>query len=85
VLIGGQPVLYLERGGKAIQTLVAAHDPRLAPALRALVDYVRSGKAAVRRLPLEKVDGVPAMASSLGALLVEVGFQEGPRRLTLGA
>jgi ATP-dependent Lhr-like helicase len=85
VLTGGAPVLYLERGGKAIQTLVPSHDPRLAPALRALVDYVRSGKAAVRRLPLEKVDGVAALTSPLGPLLVEVGFQEGPRRLTLGA
>ena len=85
VLIAGQPVLYLERGGKAIQTLVPSHDPQLGPALRGLVDYVRSGKAAVRRLPLEKVDGVPALTSPLGPLLVEVGFQEGPRRLTLGA
>jgi ATP-dependent Lhr-like helicase len=85
VLISGEPILYLERGGKAMQTLVAAGDERLAAALSALVAHVREGRAAVRRLPLEKVDGVPALSSPLGSLLIQVGFQEGPRRLTLGA
>jgi hypothetical protein len=49
VLSGGDPILYLERSGRALQTLVQADDARLAPALVAL------------------------------------GFQEGPRRLTLTA
>ncbi len=34
VLAGGEPVLYLERAGRALQTLVAADDPRLRPAPR---------------------------------------------------
>ena len=33
VLVGGDPVVYLERGGRALQTLVSAGDPRLQPAL----------------------------------------------------
>jgi ATP-dependent Lhr-like helicase len=83
VLSGGEPLLYLERGGRALTTLVPPEDERLAPALGALVDYVRSGR--IKRVALEKVDGQPATGSELGALLVELGFQEGPRRLTLSA
>ena len=83
VLTGGEPVLYLERGGRALQTLVGAGDRRLAPALSALVDHVRTG--AIKRLALEKVDGEPAMSSPLAPALAELGFQEGPRRLTLSA
>ncbi|MGZ4307660.1 MAG: Lhr family helicase, partial [Solirubrobacteraceae bacterium] len=83
VLCGGDPILYLERSGRALQTLVAAEDPRLEPALDALVGQVRAG--AIKRLALEKVDGEPAMVSALGPALVALGFQEGPRRLTLTA
>jgi ATP-dependent Lhr-like helicase len=83
VLTGGEPVLYLERGGRALQTLVDADDARLQPALQALVEHVRSGRG--RRIGLEKVDGESAMKSPLAELLVTLGFQEGPRRLTLSA
>ncbi len=83
VLAGGEPILFLERGGRALQTLVDADDDRLHPALLALVEHVRRG--AIRRVALEKVDGEPAMGSPLGPALVALGFQEGPRRLTLSA
>ncbi|MGI8712486.1 MAG: DEAD/DEAH box helicase [Solirubrobacteraceae bacterium] len=83
VMIGGEPVLYLERGAKALQTLVDADDTRLAGALSALVDHVRSG--AIKRLAREKVDGESAMSSPLAPALTAIGFQEGPRRLTLTA
>ena len=83
VLAGGEPILYLERGGRALQTLVGADDERVEPAMRALVEHVRRG--AIKRLALEKVDGEPAMGSRFAPLLVGLGFQEGPRRLTLSA
>jgi ATP-dependent helicase Lhr and Lhr-like helicase len=83
VLAGGDPIVYLERGGRALQTLVAAADARIEPALSALVDHVRAG--AIKRVGLEKVDGEPAMSSPLGPALIALGFQEGPRRLTLSA
>ena len=83
VLAGGEPILFLERGGRALQTLVDADDDRLQPALVALVEHVQRG--AIRRVALEKVDGEPAMGSPLGPALVALGFQEGPRRLTLSA
>jgi ATP-dependent helicase Lhr and Lhr-like helicase len=82
-LAGGEPIVYLERGGRALQTLVATGDSRLPGALGALVDHVRSG--AIKRVALEKVDGESAMTSALAPILVELGFQEGPRRLTLTA
>ena len=60
MLAGGEPVLYLERGGRGLQTLVDADDPRLEPALAALVEQVRAG-ADQAQLALEKVDGEPAL------------------------
>ncbi|MDQ6731820.1 MAG: hypothetical protein M3022_16415, partial [Actinomycetota bacterium] len=83
VLAGGEPVVYLERGGRALQTLVDRGDGRLQPALAALVEHVRGGR--IKRLGLERVDGESAMSSPLAPLLTELGFQEGPRRLTLTA
>ncbi len=83
VLVDGDPILYLERGGRALQTLVAAGDARVRPALAALVDRVRRGT--IKRVALEKVDGESALTSALGPALLELGFQEGPRRLTLSA
>jgi ATP-dependent Lhr-like helicase len=83
VLSGGEPVSYLERSRRGLQTLVEADDPRLQAALEALVEHVRSGRG--RRIRLEKVDGEPAMSSPLAPLLVGLGFEEGPRRLTLSA
>ncbi|MGI9185602.1 MAG: DEAD/DEAH box helicase [Solirubrobacteraceae bacterium] len=85
VLAGGEPIVYLERGGRALQTLVAADDPRLEPALAALVQHVRGGRGRIKRLGLEKVDGESAMSSPLAPTLTALGFQEGPRRLTLSA
>jgi len=83
VLAGSEPVLYLERGGKALQSLVGADDPRIPQALQALADHATAGR--IRRIALEKVDGEPAMGSPWEAALAEVGFRAGPRRLTLSA
>ncbi|MGI8410999.1 MAG: Lhr family helicase, partial [Solirubrobacteraceae bacterium] len=77
VLAAGEPIVYLERGGRALQTLVGSEHPSLQPALAALVDHVRRG--ALKRVSLEKVDGEPALSSPLGPALVSLGFQEGPR------
>ncbi len=83
VLAGGDPILYLDRGGRALQTLVEGGDLRLEQALSALVEHVHRG--AIKRLALEKVDGEAALGSPLSPALVAHGFQEGPRRLTLSA
>ncbi|HWE32492.1 MAG TPA: DEAD/DEAH box helicase [Solirubrobacteraceae bacterium] len=83
VLSGGDPILYLERGGRSLITLVDSDDERLRPALTTIVEEVRRGR--IKRLGLEKVDGESALTSALGPALLELGFQEGPRRLTLSA
>jgi ATP-dependent Lhr-like helicase len=83
VLSEGDPILYLERGGRGLQTLVPADDPRIEPALVAIVEQVRAGR--IKRLALEKIDGESALGSRLSSVLVALGFQEGPRRMTLSA
>ena len=79
VLVDAQPALYLERGGRSLLTLTAAGES--ARALRGLADAVRAGK--LGRVALERLDGDPAIGSVLQGVFEEVGFQAGPRRLTL--
>ncbi|UGS39048.1 DEAD/DEAH box helicase [Capillimicrobium parvum] len=83
VLAGAAPVVFVEKGGRGLQVLVAADDPRLRDALEALAEFVRAGRAG--KLSLEKVDGEPVVGSDLEALLIELGFRPGPRKLTLSA
>ena len=83
VLCGGEPILFLERRGRALETLVQSGDARIEQALLALVEEVRARR--IKRLALEQVDGRAAMSSELAPALIALGFQEGPRRLTLSA
>jgi ATP-dependent Lhr-like helicase len=83
VLAGAEPVLYVEKGGRGIVTLVEAEDPRLRTSLAALAAFVTAGRG--RKVSLERVDGEPVVGSPLEPLLVEVGFRAGPRKLTLSA
>jgi ATP-dependent Lhr-like helicase len=79
VLAGGEPVLFVERGGR---TLVPLRDPDeswLRPALAALVDHVRT--RGIKRLAVERFDGEPVAESEAMPLLVEAGFLwPAPRR-----
>jgi ATP-dependent Lhr-like helicase len=90
VLVGGEPVLYLERGGRALRVLAelrpvdGAADPRLAIALDALAEHARAGRLA-GRIALERVDGEPVLGSRHRDALAAAGFRAGPRRLTLSA
>jgi ATP-dependent Lhr-like helicase len=97
VTVDDEPVLYVERGGRGLLTmcepsLVARatkasgardDDDVVHAALGALAQAVRAGRVA--RLALERIDGEPAPTCELAPLLVEHGFQTGPRRLTLSA
>ncbi|HEY2768094.1 MAG TPA: DEAD/DEAH box helicase [Solirubrobacteraceae bacterium] len=84
VLVGGDPVLYLERGGRALRVLRDAEDACVPLALHALAEHVRAGRAD-GRVALERVDGEPVLGTRWEAALTEVGFHAGPRRLTLSA
>ncbi|MGZ6707484.1 MAG: DEAD/DEAH box helicase [Solirubrobacteraceae bacterium] len=83
VLVGAEPVLYVERGGKGIATLADSDDPRMRPALEALAAFVTAGRG--RRLALERVDGEPVVGSPWEDVLIDLGFRAGPSKLTLSA
>jgi ATP-dependent Lhr-like helicase len=81
VLIGGEAVLYIERGGRSLMPLRDPDQAWLRPALDALVAYVQGGGA--KRLAVERFDGEPVTESDVMPLLVEAGFLAGPRRAVL--
>ena len=107
VLVEDRPVLYVERGGRGLSTLLdcpatsggplqgelpggepgasgpAGGDDPVRLGLAALAEAVRGGR--IGKLALERIDGQPAIASPFAALLIELGFHPGPRRLTLSA
>ena len=83
VSLGGEPVLYVERGGRSLVPLRDPSDAWLRPALVALVAHVRRG--GVKRLAVERFDGEPVVDTDAMQLLVEAGFLAGPRRAVLRA
>jgi ATP-dependent Lhr-like helicase len=82
VLLGGEPALFVERGGRSLVPLRDPEDGWLRVALAALVDHVkqRGGKT---RLAVERFDGEPVGETEVMALLLEAGFLAGPRRAVL--
>ena len=83
VLVGAEPAVYVERGGRGLTLLVGLEDPRLRPALTALAEFITGGRG--RKLSLERIDGEPVVGSPVEEMLVELGFRSGPRKLTLSA
>jgi ATP-dependent helicase Lhr and Lhr-like helicase len=83
VTLDAEPVLYVERGGKGLLPLREPDAEWLRPALEALAEAVKRGR--VPRLGIERFDGEPVVGSPTAELLIELGFRQGPRRLTLSA
>jgi ATP-dependent Lhr-like helicase len=83
VLLGGEPALFVERGGRSLVPLREPDDEWLRPALAALVGFVKRGGA--KRLAVERFDGEPVTETDVMPLLVEAGFLAGPRRAVLRA
>jgi ATP-dependent Lhr-like helicase len=81
VLLDGDAVLFVERGGRSLVPLREPDPEWLRPALAALVAHVRAGGA--KRLAVERFDGEPVVGSDALELLVEAGFLAGPRRAVL--
>ena len=74
VLVDGQPVIYLERGGRSLQTLPAfAARTAAAAGLAALRALVSDGR--LRALQIERIDGLPIAESPQRELLEAAGFQ----------
>jgi ATP-dependent Lhr-like helicase len=82
VLVDGQLVLYLERGGKTLLSF-AENDEQLATASSSLASTVISGRVA--KLTVEKVNGEYALGTDIGRALEAAGFGATPQGLRLRA
>src|SRR5690348_1266115 len=83
VLLGGEAVLFVERGGRTLVPLREPEEDWLRAALAELVAHVKRGGA--KRLAVERFDGEPVTETMVMPLLVEAGFLAGPRRAVLRA
>ncbi|HYZ18027.1 MAG TPA: DEAD/DEAH box helicase [Gaiellaceae bacterium] len=81
VLLGGEAVLFVERGGRTLLPLRDPDESWLRPALAALVERVKAGRG--KRLAVERFDGEPVGETAVMPLLLEAGFVPGPRRAVL--
>ncbi|HLB19092.1 MAG TPA: DEAD/DEAH box helicase, partial [Gaiellaceae bacterium] len=83
VLLGGEPALFVERGGRSLVPLRDPEEDWLRVALAALVEHVKKGGGTKKRLAVERFDSEPVGESEIMPLLLEVGFLAGPRRAVL--
>ncbi|HLX35431.1 MAG TPA: hypothetical protein VKR30_09365, partial [Candidatus Limnocylindrales bacterium] len=82
VLVDGVAALYVERGGRSLQTLPAFDDPRVAEAaLTALRELLGEGRD--RELVITRIDGEPVSTSAHREPLLRAGFVAGYRGLVL--
>jgi len=82
VLVDGVAALYVERGGRSLQTLPAFDDEAVADAaLAALPGLLGPGRD--RELVITRVDGLPIADSPHREALLAAGFSAGYRGLVL--
>jgi ATP-dependent helicase Lhr and Lhr-like helicase len=79
MLRDGEPLLYVERGGKGILRLQRLGDGELIECLGALAEAARQGM--IQKLAIERIDGEPVIGSGMEAALIEAGFRRQPRKL----
>jgi len=89
VLVDGELVLYLERGGKTLLTWSSSpqtdptDDARIRTATEALAAAARAGSLGT--ITVERVNGASALSSPFGILLEGAGFIATPRGLRIRA
>ncbi len=83
LLRDGEPLVFVERGGRGLLRLVPLQDKDLEEAMRALADAVAAGQ--LPKLAVEKLDGEAIIGSGHEEALVGAGFSRGPRKLTASA
>ncbi|HEX6781978.1 MAG TPA: DEAD/DEAH box helicase [Solirubrobacterales bacterium] len=83
LLRDGEPLVFVERGGRGLLRLKPLAGPELEEAMRALADAVRDGH--LPKLAIEKLDGEAVIGSGHEEALVGAGFSRGPRKLTASA
>jgi ATP-dependent Lhr-like helicase len=82
VLVDGEPVLYVERGGKSLLSFTD-NDSTLRSAASALSQAVREGW--LGQLAVQRADGEGALTSHLADILRDAGFRATPKGLRLRA
>ena len=83
LLRDGEPLVYVERGGRSLLRLTQLDEADLAAAARALADAVSAGR--LPKLAVEKLDGEPVIGSGHERPLLEAGFSRSPRKLSVAA
>jgi ATP-dependent Lhr-like helicase len=83
LLRDGEPIVFVERGGRGLLRLVRMEGGELEAAMRALADAVSAGQ--LPKLAVEKLDGEPVIGSGHEESLIAAGFSRGPRKLTASA
>jgi ATP-dependent Lhr-like helicase len=83
LLRDGEPLLFVERGGRGILRLRELEDEALAEAIGELARAAREGL--LPRLAIERLDGEPVIGSRLEEMLIAAGFSRQPRRLVASA
>jgi ATP-dependent Lhr-like helicase len=81
VLLAGEPALFVDRGGRSLVPLREPADDWLRAALAALVENM--SRMRLKRLAVERFDGIAVAESEIMSLLTEAGFVAGPRRAVL--
>ncbi|MFB9570267.1 DEAD/DEAH box helicase, partial [Saccharopolyspora hordei] len=82
VLVAGEAVFYVERGGKSLLSFTE-DESALRAAADGLVRVVRDGW--LDQLAVQRADGEGAWGSKLAAVLTEAGFRATPKGLRLRA
>ncbi len=79
LLRDGNPVVYVERGGKGIVRLVELEGEALVEAVAQLAAAAR--EQVIPKLGIERVDGEPVFGSGLEDQIIAAGFSRQPRKL----
>ncbi|HSS31960.1 MAG TPA: DEAD/DEAH box helicase [Solirubrobacterales bacterium] len=83
LLRDGEPVVFVERGGRGLLRLKQMEEGDLEAAMQALADAVSAGH--LPKLAVEKLDGEAVIGSGHEEALIGAGFSRGPRKLTASA
>jgi len=83
LLRDGEPVVFVERGGRGVLRLRKLDGTELQEAMQALADAVSAGQ--LPKLAIEKLDGEAVIGSGHEETLIGAGFSRGPRKLTASA
>ena len=79
LLRDGNPIVYVERGGKGIVRLVELEGEALVEAVTRLAEAAR--EKVIPKLGIERVDGEPVLGSGLEEPIIAAGFSRQPRKL----